>query len=832
VPETCKYNIRFFALSWGKPICKGTFFAVVLAFLCSPLSVHAQGLPAAEPSADFGRSVLTRSAAPSPKGDTLTSPSVSRTFYEIAYELAHSKETRPAELDQAVAFLTAAMKLDSQAKDVRALLIEVACRDTERDYASLVYDLLVGYVDEFADLEVANKAVDYLLGRMNSREEREKLLEQMVGTVGSKNTILGSELTGRLGTLKAEKADIEAARFYLLQAYKNNRYNKAAFVRLRELSPKEISPAIYFERLRLAVRENPSDMDAAIAFAEYAEQLQLYETAAAAYQYCVDLFGYLYPSQPLPARIYLPWALSTYNTRQSQAKCLDIAQRVRQEGGFDLRMEAIAGKAAIKIGDIELATRIFQAAEQKAQELLVLDSMRRSSANPDSPGGKPSQRVYPEQFAWFYCFVLPIPSRALDWANKAYKADPNSPVAAAILSYALLSNKEIELAKPLASNYQRNQISELTLAQIQVMQGQTDLAVETLNAAIARDPGSFESERAKEILNRQGRKYVPPVDPNTVLASLQRVFGQALAPVFTSPEQALSGRLDLRGDTFPYGSEFGGMVEIANSSTEPLVISDDGLFKGNIRIDAAVSGALNVSVPNLIFTKVRTALLIEPGRSVLIPLRLMTGELRKTLLTYPQASLDIEFTLYLDPVMTKEGGIANRLTRVKPAIARMKRPGIELTTQYIRQQFNSISQADVGQKIKVAQLFTGLMAEQHAFSDRQPLYRFMYADWMMPLLRSSLLHESGLLLNPAQSEWAVKVHTMADMLSLPLDQPLLSAVAENLTRTQWPVRMMAIYLLAKAQQDGFDKVLQWTVRNDPDPSVRDMALALSAAPAG
>jgi hypothetical protein len=67
---------------------------------------------------------------------------------------------------------------------------------------------------------------------------------------------------------------------------------------------------------------------------------------------------------------------------------------------------------------------------------------------------------------------------------------------------------------------------------------------------------------------------------------------------------------------------------------------------------------------------------------------------------------------------------------------------------------------------------------------------------------------------------------------LPLDHALLKAAAENLSHTQWPVRMMALYLLANAQQDGFEKVLQWTVRNDPDPSVRDMALALSAAPAG
>jgi Tetratricopeptide repeat len=762
----------------------------------------------------------------------LSSPSVSETFYGLAYDLAHSKEIQTGDLDQAVAFLTAALKLDSDSKDIRPLLIEAACRQTERDYAGLVYNQLVDYVDEFADLTVVDKAVAYLLGRLSSRDERQKLLQQMIGTLGSKNTILGSELATRLGLLNVEKGDVQAARFYLLQAYKENRYNKVAFARLRQIAPQEVSPPIYLERLRLAVRENPSDMEAAIAFAQYADKLQLYGTAAAAYQYCVDLFGYLYPSQALPARIYLPWAICAYNTPHGQSKCLDIANRVRKEGGFDLRLEAIAGKAAIKMGNLDLATRTFQAAEQKSQELLTLQNMKQSSAAANNPGGSPPQKVSPVQLAWFYSLALPIPDRALDWANKAYKADPNSPVTAAILAYALVLNKEFDSAKPLVSNDRHNQIADLTLAQIQLTQGQSDLAVKTLNAAIAEDPGSFASERAKEILVQQGKKYIPPIDPNAVLASLQPVFGQALAPVFTAPERAFSGRLDLHDNVLPYGSEFSGAVEIANSSTEPLVISDDGLFKGNIRIDAEVSGDLTMSIPNLVFTRSRTALLIEPGRSMLVPVRLMTGELRRTLLTHPQASLDVEFTLYLDPVKTKDGTIANRITRIKPSTVHIKRPGVELTGQYIREQFNSIAMPDVGQKIKVAQLFTGLIAEQDAMSKGKPLYRYMYADWMMPLLRSALLHQSGLLLNPAPNDWVVKVHTMADMLPLPLDHALLSAVAENLNHAQWPVRMMALYLLAKSQQSAFDKVLEWTARNDPNQSVRDMALALSAAPAG
>jgi hypothetical protein len=157
---------------------------------------------------------------------------------------------------------------------------------------------------------------------------------------------------------------------------------------------------------------------------------------------------------------------------------------------------------------------------------------------------------------------------------------------------------------------------------------------------------------------------------------------------------------------------------------------------------------------------------------------------------------------------------------------RIKRPGIALTGQYIRSRFNLISKGSVGQKIKTAQLFTGLLREQNEMLKRKPLYRFKSADWMEPLLRSALLHESGLLHNPANGQWVVKVHTMAEMLSLPPDYELISAVAKNLNNTNWPVRMMAVYLLSKNADRNFDKVLDWTAKNDSSKLVRNMAIAL------
>ncbi|MFC1634662.1 tetratricopeptide repeat protein [Planctomycetota bacterium] len=812
---------------------KGMLFRVVSALLFCPLSLQAQGLrDPGTPIPDSRESESGYSTYPllesNESGELLSSASVSRKFYEIAYELAKPSEVRGPELDQAITFLTAALKLDRNSKGIRPLLIEFAARDSMRDYAALVQEMLVDYVDEFADLEVVRKAVGYLLEQANSREERERLLEQMLGTLGSKNNILGSEIATLLGVLKAEKADKEAATFYLLQAYRSNRYNKAAFAKLVEAAPDQIGPAVYLERLRLALRENPSDIDVAIAFAEYAEQLQLYESSAAAYQYCADLFDYLYPAEVLPARIYLPWAISSYNTQRDQSQCVKIVERIRAQGEFDLRLEAIVAKAEIKLGDNESAARTFQTIEKTTQELLKQQEQAGSSTDAGSVDSNDAKQDLTEQLAWFYCFALPMPDKAVAWANEAF-SKKNSPVTATLLAYALVMNGQMEWAKPLIANYERNQITELTSAQIQLAQGQTDLAINTLTAAVARDPGSFAAERAKEILAKRGREYVPLVAPDAVLASLQASIGQTLVPDFIPPEQAISAQLDIRGSSFPYGSEFGGTVVITNNSSEPLVMSDDGLFKGNIRIDAEMSGDLTRKITNLVFTKIQAAFLVEPGRSILIPLRLMTGELRRTLLTFPQATLSIEFMLYIDPVLTSEGTIANRLTQIKPGKVRIERPGVELTTKYLQDQFKSISRDHNDQKIKTAQLFTGLLMEQHAMAGTEPLYKHMSGDWVVPLLRSALTHESGLLRHPGRNEWGVKVYTMAEMLGLPLDHELIKAVAENLNHPKWPVRMMTMYLLAGKQRGVFDKVLDWTVQHDPNPSVREMAAALRKA---
>jgi hypothetical protein len=750
-----------------------------------------------------------------PDTERLSSSSAASIFYEIAYELANSPDITAAEAEQAIIFLTAALNLDNSASYVIDVLINLTTQNSARDNSKLVYQLLTTYVDKSAeaDLEPARAAVRYLLNQLNNREERENLLKKMLKDMGGKNAFLDSELATSLGMLMAETPDSNSAQKYLMQAYYNNKYNKQAFAKLAELMSGQISPAAYLEHLRLMLEQNPIDLEAALGFAQYAEQLQLYETAAGAYQYCDELFGFLYPLQPVPASIYLPWAISCYNTQRNQHKCLQIAERLRQDDRFDLLLEAIAAKAALKTGNPDLAKQIFLAAEKNAHLQLVNNKLNHNT-----------KVTKYEQLAWFYCFATPDPNKAVDWANKAYSIGPNSSTAASLLAYSLVMNGETEWAKLLISNYERNQISDLTQAQIQLAEGQKDSAIQRLKSAITKDPGSLAAERAKEILSQQGGDYIPPVDPGTTLAVLKNSFGETVVPTFIRPEKIISFELNLRGSKFSYGSEFGGSVAIRNNSTQPLVISDDGLFKGYIRIDAEINGDLKKKIYNLVSVKIAPGAPIKPGHSIVVPVRLLTGELRQTLLNYPQASLDIEFKVHLDPIMIADGKLTNRLPGMKPANVLVKRPGIELTKKILQNRLDSFATGRQGQKIQTAKLFTGLLKEQHSIAGSEPLYKMTSADWMPALLQSALIHNLT-----RDDDWVAKVHTMAGMLSLPLEHELTSAVAENLSEKHWPARMMALYLLAKSQDSDFTKVLDWIAKYDSNKLVRDMAIALGAS---
>src|SRR4030042_1165001 len=112
--------------------------------------------------------------------ERLFSPSLGQKFYEIAYELANSEDINGPKIEQAAIFLTATTQLDSRAYYVHPLLIKLVTQNPQRDYSETVFYSLARYLDKSSDFEPARQAVQYLLERLNSREQREPLLANLL----------------------------------------------------------------------------------------------------------------------------------------------------------------------------------------------------------------------------------------------------------------------------------------------------------------------------------------------------------------------------------------------------------------------------------------------------------------------------------------------------------------------------------------------------------------------------------------------------------------------------------------------------------------------------
>ncbi len=773
------------------------------------------------------------SAQPLRSGQEMFSPTAALAFYDIADELANSQSEKtqvsPQQAEQALVFLSAAIQLDNQADYFLPDMIKVACRSESplslglanifgrsvdpnnpdkviepKDNSQFIIGLLTQYVNQDSDLQVVREALRYLLGRLDIREQREQMLLVLLTQLRGKNDVLESELCTSVGILTCEKADYDKAQSYFLIAIDKNKYNSLAFDELYRLAGEKINPAVYLEHLRYQLTENPLDLQAALAFAGRAQQLELFQTAANAYEYCLSLFEYLYPDEPLPQYIYLPWALSAYNSLRNPQKVVEIAQRVHDEGTFDIMLETVGAKAAEKTGNDKLAADLLDEAEQTAKEKYLSSGAKRTAIA--------------QQLAWFYCFGKVEPADAIDWANRAYSSEPNNPNAAALLAYAFVLNDEPNWAKPFFDNYQGGPILNLAKAQTALADANNPGAIETLKSVIASAPESLEAQKARQLLTDLNSIYVPAMDPELILSALESSFGENIVPAFRKPNEIFDAQLKIRGDKFAYGGDFRSSVIITNKSTEPIIISENGLLSGNIRIDAKVSGDLSESIPKLVSMQIQPSQPVNPGSSLIVPITLRTGRLKELLKQHPQASLDMEFTLYLDSVTLKDGTVVNRLEDITLATVSIERSGVNLTAQYLRSQLSSLKRRRQSQN--TAELFAGLLMEEHLMANREPSYPYKYSDWMPDML------ESGLVYNLANDDWVSRIYTMKAMLGLPLDFDLLEAASENLTDENWPVRIMALYLLTENESANFDRVLDHTAKYDQEKLVRDMAVAL------
>ncbi len=755
--------------------------------------------------------ILCASVSHALEEEPLFSENTAALFIKHASEIHQEDPLDVMRTEQAMTFLTAATSLDITPGQIPEQMLRIgAGRSYDgQDYSDYLAWALGRYLNDRSDLEVVFNALRSMMDSLNSRIDREVLLEKLFQKYSSVNGAFASDVATQLGLLAVEKADMQTALNYLSSAAQLNPYNQLAVSKFLELSAPEDGERdqrIPVVQARRVLEMNPYDLDAAVRYADMLRQLQMYNTASSAYEYISQLHQFLYPDQPLPDDIIQGWLFSCYHGDRLQTKCLGLTETYRDPDRFNLVLEAVSGKTLIKLGRTEEGNRLLESAAQKGEGLASVKSL--------------SEPVYPEYLAWFYSFVLEQPDKSLTWSNQAFVEDPNRQGVEAIFAYSLALNGQNDLAVQYAEPLKENdQIAALAMAFVQLSGDDKQAGLDALRSVVEMAPDSFIAEKAIRLLEEQESDYIPSDSLGTFRERLEAEYGSRMVPRFIAPVDCCSVKFLFNGSDFLYGADFSGRLVIENTSDEALVISEEGLIHGYLRIDAVLEGSMNVEIPDLLSMRFRPSQPILPGEYLSVPLELNRGRLRTLLMTYPQADIQVHFKAYLDPVISKSGQPENRMKNIKPIQAQIRRRGVVLSRDFLLQRLDVLSKGQPGQKYRAASMFAGLLAEQIAVD-------LSGADFEYVRVERELLTDSirKLLVD---KDWKIRVHTLSSLLSLsiPLDG-IAAEVSENLNHDKWPVRLIAMVLLAKAQPETFQKVLDWAVQHDAYELNRRMAVAL------
>ncbi len=734
------------------------------------------------------------------------SPFAASVYHRIGYDLFKDITIDDPVSLEALVFLFAASDLNPNSGVIYSDVLRFASQFPNSRFVGPVRMSYDRYIDSDADLEIATSALRYLIEARQLREKRETLLRQLLETSMAKNSALTSEIATQLAILEVEKGDFRSALQHLTTAVDSDPYNELAFATMRRLAKRLDLNFPEFEQMRHLRRMlgiNRLNIQAALDYASYAEKLQAYNLATGAYEYAAQVFEYRYPDSPLPAYIYLPIAINSLHTKRNYVKALEVMDRHAEKK--DIILYGAAFLAAQKSGRAESIDEVRNAAEK-----LEADADAKDSTNPATAAG----------LAWYYSFCDINPDKALAWANRAYTGADDDSQVVSLLAYALAMNSQYETAAELIKeDYTESQISAIAQALVNLSKEEKTLAIDLLKKAVDMDPVTPAAIRARELLEQNKSEYIPTTGEDMIVQQLQQEFGDRIIPEFKTPEKLFTAKINLGGTEFYYGSEFDAQLVITNISQEPMVISDNGILQGLIRCEAFVGGDIEKQIPGLVSRQVRPSKIIKPQHYVTIPLNVMTGRLRDILESNPQADLKVELTVYIDPVQTEDGGLANSLPGFEPVTAEARRQPVALTNDFLMQRLDSLSKGTIGQKARVIDLFGGLLREQLSMKGKAK-YRFIYVP--RQLLKDSLL--KGL----REDDWTLRVYTMAELLNMPggLDFDFTQAVSENISHEKWAVRLLAIYLLGKQETGDFKQVLDWVVKYDAKPLVRDMAFVL------
>jgi len=718
-------------------------------------------------------------------------------------------------LRRACLFLQAATELDNTHEMAWHDLLELLISDTINDRGRARDALMnYSYLNPEDNLVIDNW-INYSLNTINDRETREYYLQTESMNLSSIAYTYSNVLT-QLGIMALEKGDMDTARMAFAQAVSASAFNEDAFTRYVALPPAEISAekseqltpeelAAYAKatkdrrelflvlRWRARIRNNPYDFEAVVNLIDTLDAFGRQKLAQEYYEYAFKLLEMQPGLQITASELRLKQLGSAYAGGLYQ-ECLEIAAVALQDNPDDLLVNALLAKAMEKFNMTTEAQKVLEEAANAAIYRL---------GQPDQADGQ-----LQSELAWFFCFIRPDRNRALQLAQAAYDSNPQESQSRGLFAYALAQNQLYNQAETILAQVDTTEpIAALAQAQVLFARQEDTAALKKLEGISGA--GGILKEHIEQLLEERAPQEptdegaleesgdLPQQQERDLMAlTLEAEFGGNDLKIIAEPEKFVRCSIRLNKDVFNYGDPMMAQIYVSNVSDigdndTPVLLTPESFIDPHVLITAKLKGA---GMPGqsggdkpivVAYRYLAQQQILMPGRSNVITEPLNTGLLGNILSNHPQRNYEIEFHVYLDPIPDGTGGFTGTIAALQPEPITVTRMAFEVTQNRMDTYYRMIRSGSISDRIKTAQLFTGLLNE--AELERQGKIRY-------PLRSIDTIGLREMIgANLKYNEFQVRAFSAYALRSQPLSAADEEAqrLAGLLTDSSWFVRFMA-----------------------------------------
>lgn len=614
---------------------------------------------------------------------------------------------------------------------------------------------------------------------------------------------LASELNRWLAQTYRGTGETDLARKHARQAVDLYPFNFTAWELLFDLQDALPGPVEHAKRRLAAIAANPSLTGETWALARLLDSLSLHDRAAVWYFGALAALARFDPDPAVANALLLDLARS-YHDAGSFDDALKFSQQVVQAdpGFYDARLLLIetarrAGRREIVAEQIAVLRK--QLAESEAD-------VRQSR---DAPG---AARV-----AWFHVDCDPQPEKALAFAEIALSAAPDDRQVRRVHGLALLAARRPAEARkalaPLTAGADADQLAAWGLAKALLDLDERDAALTVLRDAEQLRRSGMAYERVVESLEQLGAAALPPPDRSRVLAVLDE-FDRDVLDFPVNPGRYLRLSAVMVNPTPRFAERWRCRFTLANQGTFPITIGPGQMVAGSLLVSADVHVPGLDPIEGYLPLSLARRHVLNAGEHVEVEQTLDVGPLARVAAMMPQRSLEVAFTVVLDPEQP-QGRRKSRLGDELVVSARLHRQKVAYTPAVIRPLENAGRSGTPPRRIEALRTMAALLAERLAAMRGQFDYEPVRIDkkGLEAVLRQSL----------GDPDPMVRACALDSLVMLPLDEDRVQAAAPLLSDSHWLVRLVAVDTLAVRQGPVFRPVAERLAESDPDPLVRELA---------